>query len=65
MRLFLDNNRIPFDEIAVETDLERADIELFLDGKSNLELNSKKELYRWYLTKILRPPKGAGMFVIQ
>ena len=60
IRQFLDNNQIMLDEVAVETGLDKQDIEAFVEFHGELDLTSKKEFYRWYLTKILKPPNGNG-----
>ncbi|XP_065644540.1 zinc finger protein 26 [Hydra vulgaris] len=58
IRQFLENNQILLDEVAVETDLDKNEIKAFIEFHGELESASKKEFYRWYLTKIFKPPNG-------
>ena len=56
IRQFLDNNQIAVEEIAIETGLSKDDIEAFMEYGSSLSGENQRELYKWYLTKVLRPP---------
>ena len=56
IRQFLDNNRIVLDDIAVETGLEKEGIQAFMEFRSEFTTENKRDFYRWYLAKILRPP---------
>ena len=53
---FLDNNRIALDEIAVETGLGKEEIQAFMEFRSEFTVENKRDFYKWYLAKILRPP---------
>eukprot|EP00112_Aurelia_sp_Birch-Aquarium-sp1_P000550 Seg1053.2 transcript_id=Seg1053.2/GoldUCD/mRNA.D3Y31 product="Zinc finger protein 333" protein_id=Seg1053.2/GoldUCD/D3Y31 len=58
IRQFLDNNRIPLKEIAVETGIAEESITQYMDGSEQFIKVQREEFYRWYLYKILRPPNG-------
>lgn len=60
IRQFLDNNRIPLKEIAVETGIAEESITQYMDGSEQFIKVQREEFYRWYLYKILRPPNGQG-----
>ena len=62
VKQFLENNRILAREIAVETGLSQDDINAYMEGNSNFDDEKRKEFYKWYLTKILRPPNGRGKY---
>jgi len=55
IRQFLDNNRILVDEIAIETGLGKDSIKSFMDLEVDIGEENKKEFYKWYLIKVLRP----------
>lgn len=44
------------EEIAIETGLSKNDIEALMEYGSSLSGENQRELYKWYLTKVLRPP---------
>ena len=52
IRQFFDNNRINADDISHDTGLDKSDLQNFMDGISDLPVDEKMELYRWYLGKM-------------
>eukprot|EP00794_Sanderia_malayensis_P010718 gene10718-11866_t len=59
IKQFLENNRIIIKEIAIETGLTEESINVYIDGNYTFNEEQRRDFYRWYLLKILRPPNGS------
>lgn len=56
---FLENNGMGFHDIAEETGLSKEEVQGYIELTKNFTSDNKRELYSWYLSKILRPSKSA------
>lgn len=61
IRQFFDNNRINPDDISHDTGLDKSDLKNFMDGITDLQVDDKMELYRWYLGKMQKLTIKEGM----
>eukprot|EP00111_Clytia_hemisphaerica_P022213 TCONS_00065270-protein len=52
IRQFFDNNRLNADDISEDTGLDKLNLQNFMDGLTDLPVDDKTELYRWYLNKM-------------
>lgn len=55
---FLENNGMGFHDIAEETGLSKEEVQGYIELTKNFTSDNKRELYSWYLSKILRPSKS-------
>lgn len=52
MRQFFDNNRVNVGDLSRDTGLDKSDLQNFMDGITDLPVDEKMELYKWYLGKM-------------